>query len=78
MNSSPNYCVANENQSVASKLVENGYRVGLVSRSGAGETTKDLLPIKADVSSSTDIRNAFLLAERELGAPASVVVYNGK
>lgn len=65
-------------KAVAAKLKENGYKVALVSRSGSGKATEDTLPIKGDVTIAAEIQNAFEQAEKVLGAPPSVVVYNSE
>ncbi|CAG7851099.1 SubName: Full=Uncharacterized protein {ECO:0000313/EMBL:CCA74784.1} [Serendipita indica DSM 11827] len=63
--------------SVASKLVANGYKVALGSRSGGTEKPEEnTIGVKVDVAKPDEVAAAFVTAEKELGAPVNVVVFN--
>lgn len=66
-------------KSVAQMLKQHGYRVAVGSRrpDAADAAREGFLPVVVDVTKAQTVCDAFRTVERELGAPASVVVYNG-
>lgn len=69
---------SNVGKSVAEMLLKNGYKVALGSRKLDQNVDKDgFLPVTVDVTKPETIASAFKTVEEKLGAPASVVVYNG-
>lgn len=60
--------------SVAKKLAGEGYKVAIVSRSGA--STEGFLSLKADFTKPNSIPALFKAVESEFHAPPSVIVYN--
>ncbi|KAG8794973.1 hypothetical protein FRC17_008205, partial [Serendipita sp. 399] len=63
-------------QGVASRLVADGYKVALGSRSGTDSGGNGTIRVKVDVTKPEEIAAAFATSEKELGAPVSVVVFN--
>ena len=65
-------------QGVAAKLIANGYKVALGSRTGEkGEAKKSTISVKVDVAKPEEVAAAFATTEKEFGAPANVVIFNG-
>jgi NAD(P)-dependent dehydrogenase (short-subunit alcohol dehydrogenase family) len=62
---------------VASKFASSGYAVALASRKGSGAVNADgYLTIKADLTKTESIKEAFGAAKAQFGSAPSVVVYN--
>ena len=69
---------SNVGKSVGEMLLKNGYKVALGSRRLDQNADKDgFFPVTVDVTKPETIASAFKTVEEKLGAPASVVVYNG-
>ncbi|KDQ52431.1 hypothetical protein JAAARDRAFT_61970 [Jaapia argillacea MUCL 33604] len=65
-------------KAVALKLHQHGYKVTLGSRNPDVKIVREggFLPLTVDVTKPDTIENAFTRVEKEMGYPASVVVYN--
>ncbi len=62
---------------VAKKLASNGYAVAVASRKGTDSRNDEgFFAIKADLSQTASVKEAFDSAKAEFGAPPSLVVYN--
>lgn len=71
-------CGTNIGASVAEAFKTKGYNLALVSRSADEEaSTGTELHIKADLSDTSTVSNAFEKVKEKFGTPPSVVVYNG-
>lgn len=66
-------------QSVAEKLIAEGYKVAAASRNPNLATAKatGFHPIKVDLGKPEEIPGVFAEVQKELGGPPNVVIYNG-
>jgi NAD(P)-dependent dehydrogenase (short-subunit alcohol dehydrogenase family) len=65
-------------QSVGAMLKSKGYKVALASRNPSESLpTEGYLPIKFDLAYPYSLDGLFAKVEKDLGQPASVVIYNG-
>ncbi|KAL8990686.1 MAG: hypothetical protein Q9169_008062 [Polycauliona sp. 2 TL-2023] len=62
-------------QSVAQAFAAKGYRIALASRKAKGESTKDQVHFRSDLSDPKSLAELFSNVKKQLGPP-SVVVYN--
>ncbi|MCJ1310448.1 hypothetical protein MMC25_004112 [Agyrium rufum] len=64
---------------LARSFANKGYRIATTARSAAkpSEESKDYLHVQADLSDITSVPSVFEEIKKKLGAPPSVVVYNG-
>jgi NADP-dependent 3-hydroxy acid dehydrogenase YdfG len=70
---------ANVGQHVAKSFASKGYKVALTARRAKeAENTADQVNIQSDLTDPTSVINVFSKVKTLLGAPPSVVVYNGE